>query len=1013
MDTDQQIEVVAPDEEKRWETIEIPIPERKTYISGLRTFEELKDFISNEPTAPVFSARSKLKYTPTNQTIHEFIRNLEKIGNQNFFERQGNNTAMFIDLDFMKTGNEMIITGSVIKKIVKLIFRTIISVINTDKFFEDENINVNTPTSRVLYACVLTRDESTRKGDLFKEGIHIVVPCRSTKSMRQHIRLLISEKCMSDHFSEIVNNIEGDEKTEITGLDDISGIYDPSSESVPVAFINQSKPGSNLHNISYIFKTTLLSNQDFGKISVEDITRRRGDYVENIVDFSMNWSSSIPRYTLHPRGTKHCDDIFCSKHTVRDYVDVHVSSKSGGNVSVNEIEDQVAELCETYPNAYKVAKLVNLLRPERTTEYKMWYKVIVCIANINPNFRPIAHMFSLRCPEKYDREAVNNAFNLAIENQAENPITIRSLIHWAREDGSDIDSVLKQDVYTRVSNIIQRDGNITVLDKVEIMYDIFGDYMVYSCGIFYFLNNSHIFGNHAIKTRQYLWIKADDAWVNGILYQLYTKLIDIITREFEDICTQYVNNNPPPDDQQGGPRRNRLQIRQEDIGYNMGIFNQQLTSMRNLINHGTLFAAIKSTITDNDFKGQLDVNPYSYGIRGGIIILVTATKNNKIEFNRCEKTGKYCPTIIRGSHSYPISKSMSYTYVPPHKRTEEFAQCMDYVRDVIDSMCTGDQKKYMHMLIASLLDRRPKAPYFYIWTGSGGNGKSTLQTLISETFGEDFVASISSTLVTTKQAHNQTEQKIGAPSPELVKMHKCTAVMYSESENGAFINKEMVKRLTGGDKMVARQLYRDMETIETKSATHILATNYPPLIPDGLVDDSLTRRIRIIEFKKRFCRNPSSDVETELPIDYELTNKLSEQKYRDAFLTLAVDWYYIYMHKYGGNMANVESKTIEEDTQYYFDSQDKVGMFVRLFFVNSPGVNTSVVDALEAYKVWYLSKLGGRVRIENPATIENKLCNNQHAIRRFRHMGNNRVFKDVRILKQDEELQPGEDMLVV
>ena len=123
---------------------------------------------------------------------------------------------------------------------------------------------------------------------------------------------------------------------------------------------------------------------------------------------------------------------------------------------------------------------------------------------------------------------------------------------------------------------------------------------------------------------------------------------------------------------------------------------------------------------------------------------------------------------------------------------------------------------------------------FNIYIGHGRNGKSVLIKLMEKVLGH-YKYDISTTLITDKK------MKMGQASPEYAKLPGIRYLVMTESSEVDEINEGLMKWLTGGDKLSARQLYSAdiMEFVPQFKLA--LACNFLPIIK--ATDDGTWRRI--------------------------------------------------------------------------------------------------------------------------------------------------------------------------
>lgn len=113
---------------------------------------------------------------------------------------------------------------------------------------------------------------------------------------------------------------------------------------------------------------------------------------------------------------------------------------------------------------------------------------------------------------------------------------------------------------------------------------------------------------------------------------------------------------------------------------------------------------------------------------------------------------------------------------------------------------------------------------FYIFTGGGANGKSTILLLMSATLG--LLCNIADPSVFIEQ------KKTGGPNPELVYLRGARCVMCEEVSGKNTLSADEIKRTTGSSPITTRGLYQGCITFIPKWLP-IMLFNDPPKLPDG------------------------------------------------------------------------------------------------------------------------------------------------------------------------------------
>jgi putative DNA primase/helicase len=148
-----------------------------------------------------------------------------------------------------------------------------------------------------------------------------------------------------------------------------------------------------------------------------------------------------------------------------------------------------------------------------------------------------------------------------------------------------------------------------------------------------------------------------------------------------------------------------------------------------------------------------------------------------------------------------------------------------------------DLISFVKRLFGYALTGSTEAQCFFIFYGSGANGKSTLQGVMSELFGPYYLKLAMETLLAKRNGDANTY--------DLARCRGARLMFASESESNQRLAQARMKELTGGEQITVRQIYGQhfQMTLEAKI---ILASNYLPQI-DGS-DMAMLRRIHMVPF---------------------------------------------------------------------------------------------------------------------------------------------------------------------
>ena len=224
---------------------------------------------------------------------------------------------------------------------------------------------------------------------------------------------------------------------------------------------------------------------------------------------------------------------------------------------------------------------------------------------------------------------------------------------------------------------------------------------------------------------------------------------------------------------------------------------------------------------------------------------------------------------------------------------------------------------------------------FYIFTGSGGNGKSKYINLVENVFGEySFTLPIS--FLTQKRTNSN------AANPEIInsigkRFGKCQEPN-NDPDNPEKINVGIMKEITGCDKLSCRGLYKGQIEF-TPMFRLFLACNDLPDIPAN--DDGTWRRVKVIPFSSKFVENPTKS--NEFKIDKNLDAKM--KLWKEDFMALLWQYYQEYKHK----DIIVPKEFLEDIKKYRFNSNPILEFFENYYDIENATEN----DIIPVSEVFY------------------------------------------------------------
>lgn len=163
-----------------------------------------------------------------------------------------------------------------------------------------------------------------------------------------------------------------------------------------------------------------------------------------------------------------------------------------------------------------------------------------------------------------------------------------------------------------------------------------------------------------------------------------------------------------------------------------------------------------------------------------------------------------------------------------------------------------DMRAFLARQLGSALLGVVRDHVLLIWNGTGANGKGTLRDAVRHALGDYAVEVPADILLLNK--HGQQGM-----APERMRLKGARVAFCSEIANGARLDEATMKKLTGGDPVNAKLLYRNPIEFDP-SHTLVMLTNHLPQVRGD--DPATWRRIYSVPFGEVI---PAEDRDGELP----------------------------------------------------------------------------------------------------------------------------------------------------
>lgn len=517
------------------------------------------------------------------------------------------------------------------------------------------------------------------------------------------------------------------------------------------------------------------------------------------------------------------------------------------NIKCNNNENKVEDI-ET------IRKLVSILSPKRADNFDEWIRVGWCLRNIDYRLLDDWIVFSKKS-EKFKEGECEKNWNYMREG-----LGIGTLHMWCKQDNLDL--------YTK---IIDNDLSLLLIKSLsETHYDI-------AKVVHYIYKYDFVFASYKqncwYEFKNHRWLQCESG------SSLRTKLSTNIVNQYLKASTLY-NSRAIAEENEDV---------QKKYMENAKKFLNIATKLKNTSFKENIMKECKDLFYVDKFEEKLDKSCTLIGFENGVYDLDT------FEFRE-------------GRPEDYISFSTGINYVEKDTNSEAYNEIMDCLKKIL---IKDDIREYVLLLLSTFLNGSIREDKFYIWTGSGANGKSVVINLFEKSFGE-YSCKFPVTLLTGKRAASN------AATSELARSKGKRFGVLQEPSEDEKLNVGLMKELTGGDKIQARSIFK--EPIEfIPQFKLILTCNQLPNVPSK--DGGTWRRIRVVEFTSKFKYDPNPDKSNEFLIDTELSNKFDVWK--EQFMAILIDYY----KKYTENGIK-EPYDVVKCTKEYQNNNDMVKQFL-------------------------------------------------------------------------------------
>ena len=349
--------------------------------------------------------------------------------------------------------------------------------------------------------------------------------------------------------------------------------------------------------------------------------------------------------------------------------------------------------------------------------------------------------------------------------------------------------------------------------------------------------------------------------------------------------------------QRGVHEKNDNLVKFGNSAKNFAVKSMNRQNMNNLLEVSKPMLTIRSRL--------LNANPMLLGVDNGVIDLTTGT-------------------LMAPRRAHYITRTSSVVF-------DASATCPRWLQFIQEITC-GDAElaEFLQRCVGYWLTGRTDEQLLFFLYGHGCNGKSTFMSILQELMGSYSHQIKSDVLLLNRFGANT------GPNPSLTKLVGARLVVANELPEGAFMDENLVKSMTGDDVIVARGLYAKTEIEFRPTFSLVMIGNHKPVIRD--TSPGMWRRMMLLPFNASFSGNQ---------LDPMLMSTLKSEL--SGILNWALTGTQMWLRK---NLKQHIPQVLQTDIQQYRDESDLLGCFLNERTVPHEGGWISTDALFDAFKEW-------------------------------------------------------------
>ena len=839
-------------------------------------------------------------------------------------------------------------------------------------------------------------------GECYKDSFHLRFPgIKVSKVYKQYLMKRIHNEGILQRCLRSITTL----------LNPMEDVLDPMSAVFPPMLLGSMKRNGKVpHEFYLLFSLQIPIDSPTPMVLINidrsfDPVNPEGDFIK-ITDPTRKGNAKItvraaPKYKYNlthevsllyeaPKGLikkREFDAKPSLQHELRLFAERHATHGEFDNnqivqdEEINAVNDSVATICNRNFEAAYLRELLDILSPNRTSEYQTWKKIIYMLAWANPDYKPLAVYFSMRNPSSWIKQGFEHlsdnwewALNHKPQKDSSDFNSIKILNAWAKADNPDeyrrVQIHNTRAILSKRANI--DGGDLTEQSMAEILFSMFS-------GKFISDADSSAISRRAVR-KWYEFVYPEDEDEYGYEYgHAYKWRIEDGNPDNLDkyICKKmplYIDSHIQYNDElinkitlditEAAASENATQTTIDQLTRRKAHYeyvNKNLRkTKRKLGTPGFIRGVISRCEIEFRRRGfdiALDQNENYIGVGNGVLQL----------FPHVE--------LIQRYHEIPISRYTKADYIPYDENNPIIKETEEALKRLFvtpEGVFDEETYTFVMMYLSTSLHGRKKKALFMMFIGEGSAGKTTLAELQINTLGTinnkhpgfGYGNSVDTKFFTDPRKGG------GGPDTEKVSIKHARYVYSEETSDGDPLYMDQIKKLTGGGTVSGNDKNEKHETFVPKCVWAFIS-NFKPTIKGS--DYAAWRRLLLVVCRRRFM--PPEKYDPSNPLHYPEDPKWQEDApnnpvYLSAYLSILVKFHERLQAEYNGDIKSVPKKRIDEDTKRYQNEQDIYSRFVseRAVHIGKtyPGTNRkpdriTLDEVTQKFRKWFASNLDNNV----------------------------------------------------